>query len=70
MILSTKEIINIQYGKEHIGSSGFDKNKKWVSVNDLKNEICNMIISYEEGDINDVDEFAIKLLEKLNEEKK
>ena len=46
MILSTKEIINIQYGKEHIGSSGFDKNKKWVSVNDLKNEICNMIISY------------------------
>jgi len=42
-----------------------DLNEKWVSVNDLKNEICNMVISYEEGDINDVDEFAIKLLEKL-----
>lgn len=44
--------------------------EKWANVSDLKNEIHDMIKLYEEDKIKDVDEFAIKLLKKLDEEKK
>ena len=70
MILTTKEIINIQYGNEHLGSSGFDKNKKWVSVDYMINELKEIVYLLHHDSSFCWEDLADDLIKKLEEKKK